>query len=43
MSAGIFFTARSIEIGAYDLNEANDTISNVCRRFNCRDFEISWD
>lgn len=33
----------AIEIGAYDLDEANDTISSVCRRLNCRDFEIAWD
>jgi len=33
----------AIEIGAYDLAEANDTIFRVCRRLRCRDFEIAWD
>ena len=33
----------AIEIGAYDLDEASDTISRVCRRLKCRDFEIAWD
>jgi len=31
------------EIGAYDRDAAHKTISRVCRKLKCRDFEVSWD
>jgi hypothetical protein len=33
----------AIEIGAFDCDEAEDTISRVCRRLKCREFELVWD
>jgi hypothetical protein len=32
-----------IEVGAYDCDEANDVISQVCRELKCQDYEMSWD